>query len=242
MFTTLQSVRTKAGLQKKVQTQTLYEVTRRTPDQGDGSTVDFYTEKSPIVDTNRDDTADVNDVQVYVAGTLMTPTTQYTLDVDQGKVTFVSAPANGANLSITYAWSPADDEDVQEAISAAWGTIEKNLGKVYTLPIDDASVNADFANSSAEDELTSIETYLAAAELLDNRQGEDNPENGTKADSLRTIAMDKLKSILSMETELFDSEGQPLSKSSRILMAGYPMQSDVDSGDIEAFVTRDTQF
>lgn len=242
MFTTLQSVRNKAGLQKKQYIAALYDSSRRTAQEGDGTTTVFWTEKAPIVDTNRDDEADATDVLVYVNGTLLTATTDYSVDVDQGKITFVVAPADNATLSITYAWSPSDDEDVTEAIDDAYGEIETALGKVYVLHMEDADVNADFDGSTGEKTLRDIETLLAAASLLDNRQGEDNPENGTKASVLRKIAQEKLADILSMKTELVDSEGQPFAMSSRILPSAYPLQADVDSGDIEAFVTRDTEF
>lgn len=52
-----------------------------------------------------DDTVDVNDVLVYVAGTLKTPTTHYTYAVSTGTITMVTAPTSGQLVTATYKWN-----------------------------------------------------------------------------------------------------------------------------------------
>lgn len=70
---------------------------------GDGATVEFEVPNSPIV---------TDTTKVYVNGALQTLTTHYTVDEAVGVVTFVAAPANEANIAITYKHTILSDADI----------------------------------------------------------------------------------------------------------------------------------
>lgn len=74
---------------------------------GDGAEDTFYVEGAGnIMDwAVEDDTVDVSDVLLYIAGTLKTPTTHYTLDTDTGAVTIVTAPTSGQEVTATYKYN-----------------------------------------------------------------------------------------------------------------------------------------
>ena len=71
---------------------------------GDGVTVDFALPNSPVVDGSQ---------KVYVAGTLKTEVTDYTIDNDLGLVTFVTAPVNAAAIVVNYRHTLISDADIE---------------------------------------------------------------------------------------------------------------------------------
>ena len=236
MFSSLQYIRTKGGLQNVERLVPLYELGSESPAAGDGSTTVFYTEHAPIVDNNNDGSVDEYDVIVYVNGTAVTVTT---VDAEQGKITLASAPANNAVLAVTYAWSPSDDSDVTIARAFANGEISGAISRVYTMPIDDVSVNADFSGSSGEAVLKECEAMLAAASLLMNREGETNSDVDTMAEKLSKRAHDIINSIVERDRSLLDTEGVEFSTNSRQQMHGYPDQDATDGGNAGPYFTVD---
>lgn len=230
MFSSLQYIRNKAGLQMVGRIEGLYSVDRSEPVEGDGSSTVFYTEHAPIVDFNDDGSVSTSDVTVYVNGTSVAITS---IDAAQGKITLTAAPANGANLSVTYAWSPSDDTDVTIARASANGLISSYLSKVYEMPVE--TVNTDFTGSAAEGILIEVEALLAASFLLDNRQTEDN--NVISSSDLYDKAISILKAIIDRDITLVDSNGVELALKNSEGVYGYPTQSATDEGDIGQFFT-----
>lgn len=76
--------------------------------------------------------------KVYVAGTLKTETTHYTLDKANGLVTFVTAPANLAEITIDYQYSDFTDAELDIFLNKykSWVefylTGEDSAGLIYT--------------------------------------------------------------------------------------------------------------
>lgn len=65
----------------------------RTAATGDGNTAEFLLTNSPVKADSQ---------KVYIGGALKVETTDYTFDDDLGLVTFLTTPANGAAITITY--------------------------------------------------------------------------------------------------------------------------------------------
>jgi hypothetical protein len=75
--------------------------------QGDGTAADFALANPPVRP---------NTEKVWVNGALKADPADYTIDDDLGVVTFVTAPAPGAQVVVTYQWSLLSDADVQDFI------------------------------------------------------------------------------------------------------------------------------
>lgn len=91
--------------------------------QGDGVSTSFQMEVYPIEVSPA--------IRVWKSGTLLTVTTDYTVNTTEGIVTFTIAPANGADLRMEYSATVYSDEDVQYFLDAGGGNT--TLGAVYML-------------------------------------------------------------------------------------------------------------
>jgi len=230
MFSSLQFVRTKAGLQMVGRAESLYSVLRDEPVQGDGSTTAFYTEHAPLVDLNDSGTVTIADVTVFVNGTSVTISS---IDATQGKITLSAAPANGADLTVIYAWSPADDSDVTIARAAGNGVVNSYLTKIYSTPVE--TVNTNFTGSPAEAILKEIEALISASFLLDGRQTEDN--NVIDGSDLYKKGIEYLEKITERKLSLIDTTGAILAEKNSAGISSYPTQSATDDGAIGPFFT-----
>lgn len=74
---------------------------------GDATTVDFQTGSYPLIDGT---------VKVYLDGTLKTETSDYTLDLDVGLVTFNTAPSAAAAIVVTFRHAILSDTQLQTLI------------------------------------------------------------------------------------------------------------------------------
>ena len=75
---------------------------------GDGSSIHFRLSSYPI---------SANSQQVYLAGTLQTETTHYTLDDDTGKLTFLTAPGDGLTIFARGEASAFSDTELNDIIT-----------------------------------------------------------------------------------------------------------------------------
>lgn len=91
--------------------------------QGDGVSAAFQLEVYPIEASPA--------IRVWVNNTLQTVTTHYTVDVAEGIVTFVTAPALGEELRFEYSATVYSDEEVEHFLSLAGDSV--TLGAVYML-------------------------------------------------------------------------------------------------------------
>ncbi len=79
---------------------------------GDGSTVEFKLPNAPVQDGSQ---------SVYVAGSLQTETTHYTIDNDLGLITFVTAPSDGQAIAVTYQYTILSDDDLDTFLTLEGG-------------------------------------------------------------------------------------------------------------------------
>lgn len=81
---------------------------------GDGSTIHFRLSSFPVK---------ANSQQLYVAGALKTEGTDYTLDDNTGKITFTSAPADGANIFVRGEASIFSDDELNDLLDQHTSTV-----------------------------------------------------------------------------------------------------------------------
>lgn len=103
-YTNLQGIRKEAGLHHEQKYQAL-------TGSANGSNTVFYAPRTYIVDRNGDDTTNSSDVVVYVNNVAVTVSA---VDPVTGAITLQSAPANGATVKATYAYSVASDTEIEE--------------------------------------------------------------------------------------------------------------------------------
>lgn len=70
---------------------------------GDGVSVDYPLTNSPVV---------TNSQTVYVAGAVKATPADYTIDGETGVVSFVAAPALGAEVLVSYKWTLLSDASI----------------------------------------------------------------------------------------------------------------------------------
>lgn len=228
MFSSLKDVRLDGGFQIQERKSSLYD-SGGSPAEGDGTTTVFYTKYRPIVDDNGDDVVNttavsgVYDVIVYVNGTSVSITS---IDAAQGKITLAAAPANGAVISISYAWSSIDDAMVTLYRRWAYAKIISTIAKVYAMPVDQTSTNPDFAGSDGEAFLHSMEVELAAGNILMITYTEQN-DGLHKQGEIKVKAVTKmLDEIRSGKIQLLDSEYAEFQRLGTLSMGGYPDGSE----------------
>ncbi len=88
---------------------------------GDGATKEFYLVNKPIKEGSE---------TIYVDGTALTRDQDYTIDYETGKITFTTAPANGAEITADYIYykrfriSFLDPDGNELAFIDRWATFE----------------------------------------------------------------------------------------------------------------------
>lgn len=98
---------------------------------GDGATLEFKLPYAPVQDGSQ---------SVYVAGTLKTETTDYTIDNDLGLVTFVSAPADGAAIAVTYQYTILSDDDIDTFLTLEGGNYRAAATALETIATNQALI------------------------------------------------------------------------------------------------------
>lgn len=215
MYVTLQSIREQSGFQFKVRAENL--------GTGDGSTVDFYTDHKPIVDSNQSGTpVTVADVVVYVVSA--TPVAVSSVNAEQGKIVLSATPISASPITIDYDWSNLSIELVTEYGDEAHSLVLSKLSEVYTLPL-----------SETPDIIKLIEKKLAAGLLLDKEYsvGGDETED-TRGRRWIKWAEEKLDDIVSGKLELLDNSGNVLTQKSGVGLDGFPNENTKDLPESES--------
>jgi hypothetical protein len=96
----------------------------------DGENKTFYVGNAPIVDRNYDDSTDGSDVLFYVNGSVVEVES---IDPDTGRIDLAEAPAEGATLSVSYAFSNVSDTRVEEMRNEAQGWLNNRIKSYYNL-------------------------------------------------------------------------------------------------------------
>ena len=95
---------------------------------GDGTTKVFGLRHRPIMSGS---------VTVYVGGAEKTEGVDYTLDYATGKLTFESAPSDGAAVTADYEFAAFSDEDLERFLEASGGNLALAAGEALTSLIAD---------------------------------------------------------------------------------------------------------
>jgi len=169
-----------AGPAQQIGSQYQESVSSDTTGRGDNSTVAFVATLTDVPSSLTGSTLN-SAIAVSVGGTLMTPTTDYTVVRDsatQVTVTFATAPASGSEIDISittgkvmyaqgivitslYTTNDINWTAVSTGILAvaAGDASSANIGVVATTIADDGFENADFNSSGS---ITSIDSLYAA--------------------------------------------------------------------------------
>ena len=228
MFSSLQDIRSEAGVTRYERQVGVTDVDRGEPMAGDGSTTVFYTEYTPIVDRTNDEDGDVTiaDVIVYVDGVVVTVSA---VDADQGKITLDSAPALDASIKISYDSSDFLDAQVSGVRLSAYAKIMTSISKIYVMPVESTAVNADFVGSVAEDYLELAETLLAAGKLMKVAFPDVESSIYEQGKAKMKEGESMLSDIQKGKVILIDTSFNELSDKGTFGPTGFPMTDDTSS-------------
>lgn len=95
--------------------------------EGTGSKTVYQCRLSPIVETTD---------RIYVDGVLQTRDVDYTIDESLGLVTFVAAPASGAEITADYQWVTFTDEELQDMLDQAGSLVLAAMEAIRCLLAD----------------------------------------------------------------------------------------------------------
>lgn len=204
-----QEIREQAGFQSKERNESLAD--------GDGSTVIFYVANKPIVDSNYSGSVSISDVVVRV-GTPFAISTPSAIDAASGKITLISAPADGTPVAIDYDWSILEETLITIYADEAHSLVLASVSEVYALPL-----------SETPGLVKLIEKKLAAGLLLDKEYsaGGDGTED-TRGRRWIKWAEAKLEKIATGVLELKDSNGVVLTQKSGVGLDGFPNNKTKD--------------
>lgn len=121
---------------------------------GDGSTTVFYLANKKVVQSTE---------EIYVAGVLKTVVTDYTIDYDAGKITFVSAPSAAAAITANYWYFDLPSSVVGQFIVRAEDEIARRVGRSFKTS---QTVTAELYDGDAVLN-TSFYTYSFGGDYLD---------------------------------------------------------------------------
>lgn len=123
-YASVQSIRESAGLLSKAENET-------PAGSANGTNKVFTTKRRPIVDSNNDDEVTIEDVSLFVNGASVPVAS---IDKDTGTVNAVTAPVNGAKVTIDYHFSPISDEYVEGKQEEADDWVDTKIRTAGILP------------------------------------------------------------------------------------------------------------
>lgn len=108
---------------------------------GDGETTVFKLSHRNIKDSS---------YSVYVNNDLQTETTEYSIDREEGLVTFVSPPADTVEIEISYMFSAFSDEELTEFLVLDNNNISKVIVRCVDILLMDAARRFDYSIGRAD--------------------------------------------------------------------------------------------
>lgn len=162
----------------------------------DGSNAAFTAGRTYIVDRNGNDNIDVavanGDVIVYVNNT---PVVVNAVDPVSGLITLASAPANGATVLATYAYSVLSDAEVDDYRKQAIDFVHRSISKIV-------AVSDWVADTDVPPLVRSVVRIYAAGLILIGDQGlnTDNEESSKDGYKRLQTAKNLLKEYISQVT------------------------------------------
>lgn len=94
-----------------------------------GSNKVFTVDHKPLVDRTGDDSVDAADVALYVDGTSVTVSA---VNETTGAITVPTAPGNGTDVTVDYAYSSVSSDEVVEVIQEASEWVDDELGQLLS--------------------------------------------------------------------------------------------------------------
>lgn len=180
----------------------------------DGSNKAFTVAHTPLTDSNYDDVVDTNDVFVLVNGN---PANVSSVDTAHGIIELSAAPPEGAELLITYRYSPVSLQFATDLLAEAAAWINKAMRNIDPAVPYDTGID-DPANIDAT--VRSMTRIWCAAMLLTRDYGFNQDTEQTSKDGFQ-----KLKVAQSMLADFKNAGG----------VEGGDDGGDTDEAQLEAF-------
>lgn len=217
-YITLKDIRVEAGMQNR-------EHDKEPSGLVNGVNTDFYTDQTPIVDSGGDDLVTIADVVAYVDGSAVTITS---VNATTGLVRLASAPATGKVVSLTYVWSPVDDQLMTDLRTEAQAWLNKRV-KAY---IDLTTVNQ--GNYPAE--WRTICRLWAGAMIIIRDYGSGTDTDGSSKDGYKKLGAAKTLLTEWIDEQSGSSDPTDASKtpqSASVVSDGniFPRVTGMDAGD-----------
>jgi hypothetical protein len=111
---------------------------------------------------------------VYVGNDEQTETTEYSIDREEGIITFVTAPTSGVEIKVEYIFSAFSDEELTEFLSLENNNISKTLVRCIDILLMDAARRFDYSVGRADLKPSQVfDNLLRLRSILSNksRQG-----------------------------------------------------------------------
>lgn len=118
---------------------------------GDGETTVFKLSHGNVQDST---------YSVYVDNQLKTEGTDYTLDKENGLLTFVSAPADGKEVEVKYYFSAFSDTELTEFLKLESDNVIRAALRCINLLLTDASRRFDYVSGQTEMKPSQVFAHL----------------------------------------------------------------------------------
>jgi hypothetical protein len=160
-----------------------------------GSNKVFTVAHKPLADRNYDDTIDGYDVTFYVNGSTVAVAG---IDETDGEITLLSAPANGAEVTVDYNYAVVADQVVCDARDEAHDFVDEYMDGTDSVPY-----------STVPATIRKITRFYAAGLLLARDYGSGADIENTSKDGY--LKMDKAEAWLAKYVEIGGMNGLSLS-------------------------------
>lgn len=241
-YTTLQSIRQMANLQRLKKLESLGGL-------ANASNRVFTMAKFPIVDSNYDDVTDATDIAITINGVPLAAAGITSVDTDDGNVTLVAAPANGALVQCTYYYSPINDSMIAGLRTQAEGWLNRRVKNFIDISqLDASSFPADWATiiqfraagialvndygQSADTDLSSKDGYLkmkTASDMLSEYIGDIMSQSDPDDTDPQQVSSASLGHIFGPVRARFNGDERFFNSDGSFDVAGYMGSFDQDT-------------
>lgn len=230
-YSSLQDIREEAGHQHLNKLEALSGLVN-------GSNTDYYVKRTYIVDSDYNDSLNVNttsgDVIVYVDDTAVNVSA---IDPNTGKVSLTNAPANGATVLGTYYHSSINDVKVGKYRKEAISYVQRKINGIINF--------GAWTDIDVPPIVQTVVRIYAAGLILIRDQGLNTDNENTSKDGYKRLSTAK-----SLLTEYLDEVSDASGSSTRVTVSSrsdgniFPRNRDLSTyndsvGDTEHFMRRD---
>lgn len=136
---------------------------------GDGETTVFKLSHGNVKDDS---------YHIYVEDSEQTETTHYSIDLEEGTITFVAPPTDGDSIEVTYQFSAFSDDELNEFLTLE-GSVNGALLKCIDILLMDSARRFDYAVGRADLKPSQVfDNLLRLRKVIDSKIKEDDSGGG----------------------------------------------------------------